>query len=215
MYKNQDESGWWLGKLEKTGVVGWFAPDLVVPLEEQITPASNHSSNKNNKFSFDDQESKTNTNTPKNTKTPKKSPKKSTKTKAPKSSNKSSSKTKAPPKATKSTSTSSSTSSTTSSGSKKKKSPPKKKTKKTKASPPKKNNDDDSKMPSNMGDEPSLIVPYKDLKNKKLPSGVNKAKLENYLSNKEFFEIFKCSRAEFAKKPGWKQKNLKKEKGLF
>merc|ERR1740123_2695897 len=32
----KDESGWWLGKLDKTGVVGWFAPDLVVPLDEKL-----------------------------------------------------------------------------------------------------------------------------------------------------------------------------------
>merc|ERR1719361_665164 len=30
----KDESGWWLGKLLKNGVVGWFAPDLVAPLND-------------------------------------------------------------------------------------------------------------------------------------------------------------------------------------
>merc|ERR1719242_245509 len=30
----KDESGWWLGKLQHNGVVGWFAPDLVAPLND-------------------------------------------------------------------------------------------------------------------------------------------------------------------------------------
>jgi len=53
----KDESGWWLGKLDKTGVVGWFAPDLVVPLNEKL---ENEEANATNctKFSFDDESEK-------------------------------------------------------------------------------------------------------------------------------------------------------------
>merc|ERR1712038_170823 len=45
----KDESGWWLGKLDKTGVVGWFAPDLVVPLDQNDTKPSNNNNNNNSK----------------------------------------------------------------------------------------------------------------------------------------------------------------------
>jgi len=38
----KDESGWWLGKLDQTGVVGWFAPDLVVPLNESEPNNDSH-----------------------------------------------------------------------------------------------------------------------------------------------------------------------------
>ena len=37
---DKDGSGWWLGKLEKSGVVGWFAPDLTAPLKNALSPKS-------------------------------------------------------------------------------------------------------------------------------------------------------------------------------
>merc|ERR1712083_226582 len=48
----KDESGWWLGKLDKTGVVGWVAPDLVVPLNEKLE--NEKEANGGFKFKFDD-----------------------------------------------------------------------------------------------------------------------------------------------------------------
>ena len=60
------------------------------------------------------------------------------------------------------------------------------------------------------------VILYKDLKNKQFGNvNVDRTRLEDYLSNAEFFEVFKMSRNEFCSKPEWKQKNMKKEKGLF
>jgi hypothetical protein len=176
----KDESGWWLGKLEKTGVVGWFAPDLVVPLDEQITPAE-----WNNKSSFSFQE---NSNAGTGSKQ-----QKNTKSKSVKDGKKGKGKKAAPPKGTSN----------------------KTKSKKNVAAPPKKKNANAEAKSFDM-DEPSVVVSYKKLKAKQYGKAkVDKTQLEVYLSNKEFWEIFKMSRAEFAKKPGWKQRNLKKDKGLF
>jgi len=64
--------------------------------------------------------------------------------------------------------------------------------------------------------EPNDVISYKDLQNKEFGDvSVNKKRLEDYLSNAEFFEVFKMSRNEFANKPAWKQRNMKKDKGLF
>jgi len=161
----KDESGWWLGKLEKTGVVGWFAPDLVVPL--------NDNNSNNNK-------SETKTTTKNNGNKKKSAPK--TKQNKKKPAAPSSPKTK------------------------------KQKSEKKKVSAPKtKKNTNNTES-----DEPSIIISYQNLKKKQFGNvNVDKGSLEIYLSNKEFFEVFKMSRSEFAKKPGWKQRNLKKDKGLF
>ncbi|XP_075757834.1 advillin [Pelodiscus sinensis] len=48
-----------------------------------------------------------------------------------------------------------------------------------------------------------------------LPGDVDPAKKENYLSPRDFVAVFGIEREEFAALPGWKQINLKKEKGLF
>ncbi|XP_058529638.1 advillin isoform X3 [Ochotona princeps] len=48
-----------------------------------------------------------------------------------------------------------------------------------------------------------------------LPEGVNPAKKENYLSDQDFVAVFGIPRGQFAALPGWKQLQLKKEKGLF
>ncbi|XP_022790762.1 supervillin-like isoform X2 [Stylophora pistillata] len=47
------------------------------------------------------------------------------------------------------------------------------------------------------------------------PQGVDPAKLEVYLSDDDFKEIFKMEKEAFSKLPGWKQINLKKAVGLF
>eukprot|EP00486_Rosalina_sp_Unknown_P006749 CAMPEP_0201572838 /NCGR_PEP_ID=MMETSP0190_2-20130828/16345_1 /ASSEMBLY_ACC=CAM_ASM_000263 /TAXON_ID=37353 /ORGANISM="Rosalina sp." /LENGTH=550 /DNA_ID=CAMNT_0047999105 /DNA_START=1269 /DNA_END=2921 /DNA_ORIENTATION=+ len=231
----KDESGWWLGKLEKTGVVGWFAPDLVVPLDEQITPAASNTtngngnasngSNKKSAFSTQDNKpSKSNkTKSKTNTVSPKSSPKNGSSSKSKAAPPKGSKKKASPPKGKGSSSATKTKTNTKKpaapSGSKKKASPPKgpkgsKKSSSSKSSPPKKSNT--SAVPSNIGDEPSVCVSYEKLKAKQFNGlDVDKAKLETYLSNKEFFELFKMSRSEFASKPAWKQRTLKKDKGLF
>ncbi|XP_020845808.1 advillin [Phascolarctos cinereus] len=48
-----------------------------------------------------------------------------------------------------------------------------------------------------------------------LPKDVDPAKKENYLSDEDFVAVFGIPRGKFAALPGWKQLNLKKEKGLF
>ncbi|KAL4635626.1 villin-1-like [Arapaima gigas] len=48
-----------------------------------------------------------------------------------------------------------------------------------------------------------------------LPEGVDPIKKEEYLSNEDFALILGMSRLDFYAMPIWKQKNLKKEKGLF
>lgn len=47
------------------------------------------------------------------------------------------------------------------------------------------------------------------------PQGVDPAKLEAYLSDSNFQEIFQMDKETFSKLPGWKQMNLKKAVGLF
>ncbi|XP_075407483.1 advillin [Tenrec ecaudatus] len=51
--------------------------------------------------------------------------------------------------------------------------------------------------------------------NQELPEDVNPAKKENYLSEQDFVSVFGITRGKFVTLPGWKQLQLKKEKGLF
>ncbi|XP_077481961.1 supervillin isoform X2 [Stigmatopora argus] len=48
-----------------------------------------------------------------------------------------------------------------------------------------------------------------------LPDGVDPLRLEDYLSEADFKKLLEMSRVEFNALPNWKQKNLKKNKGLF
>jgi len=66
-------------------------------------------------------------------------------------------------------------------------------------------------------DQKSLVFAYNDLKttNYKLPRGADKTKLETYLTDEEFSEVFKMTRDEFYKLPTWKQGFKKKEVLLF
>ncbi|XP_048455330.1 villin-1 [Rhincodon typus] len=48
-----------------------------------------------------------------------------------------------------------------------------------------------------------------------LPQGVDPTRKEEYLSNEDFLIVFNMSRMKFNAMPEWKQRNLKKEKGLF
>lgn len=56
---------------------------------------------------------------------------------------------------------------------------------------------------------------YNELLSDKLPEGLDQTKLETYLSDDEFYEIFKMSRTEFNKLAGYKQQDLKKKVYLF
>jgi hypothetical protein len=48
-----------------------------------------------------------------------------------------------------------------------------------------------------------------------IPEGVDGGKLETYLSENEFFEVFEMTRKEFIKLPSWKQAQLKKTVYLY
>ncbi|XP_022598994.1 supervillin-like isoform X2 [Seriola dumerili] len=54
-----------------------------------------------------------------------------------------------------------------------------------------------------------------ELTRKPLPEGVDPLRLEDYLSDEDFKTLLEMSRVEFNAMPNWKQKNLKKSKGLF
>ncbi|CAJ1081059.1 supervillin isoform X1 [Xyrichtys novacula] len=54
-----------------------------------------------------------------------------------------------------------------------------------------------------------------ELTRKPLPEGVDPLRLEDYLSDQDFKTLLEMSRTEFNALPNWKQKNLKKSKGLF
>ncbi|XP_030610394.1 supervillin [Archocentrus centrarchus] len=54
-----------------------------------------------------------------------------------------------------------------------------------------------------------------ELTSKPLPEGVDPLRLEDYLSDQDFKKLLEMSRVEFNALPNWKQKNLKKSKGLF
>eukprot|EP01094_Clydonella_sp_ATCC50884_P020944 TRINITY_DN447_c0_g1_i7.p1 TRINITY_DN447_c0_g1~~TRINITY_DN447_c0_g1_i7.p1 ORF type:complete len:1014 (-),score=268.30 TRINITY_DN447_c0_g1_i7:199-3240(-) len=56
---------------------------------------------------------------------------------------------------------------------------------------------------------------YAELKQDPLPSGVDPTKLETYLSDGEFEEVFAMSKAEFRKLPVWKVEKMKQSVGLF
>ncbi|XP_007516723.1 advillin isoform X1 [Erinaceus europaeus] len=51
--------------------------------------------------------------------------------------------------------------------------------------------------------------------NQELPEDVDPAKKENHLSEQDFVSVFGIPRGQFAALPGWKQLQMKKEKGLF
>lgn len=51
--------------------------------------------------------------------------------------------------------------------------------------------------------------------NQELPEDVDPAKKENYLSEQDFVSVFGITRGQFTALPGWKQLQLKKERGLF
>ncbi|TNN32199.1 Supervillin [Liparis tanakae] len=60
-----------------------------------------------------------------------------------------------------------------------------------------------------------LQYSIEELTGKPLPEGVDPLRLEDYLSDPDFKILLEMSRVEFNALPNWKQKNLKKSKGLF
>eukprot|EP01080_Neovahlkampfia_damariscottae_P002213 gene2213-2387_t len=56
---------------------------------------------------------------------------------------------------------------------------------------------------------------YNELLEEKLPEGLDATKLETYLGDDEFMEVFSMDREKFNKLPKFKQQNLKKEVYLF
>ena len=48
-----------------------------------------------------------------------------------------------------------------------------------------------------------------------VPDDVDAGKKELHLSDEEFQTVLKCTKAEFATKPMWKQVSLKKAAGLY
>ncbi|XP_021097051.1 advillin isoform X3 [Heterocephalus glaber] len=70
----------------------------------------------------------------------------------------------------------------------------------------------------NSGDNEAKYYPIEVLlksQTQGLPQDVNPAKKENYLSECDFVSVFGITRGKFAALPGWKQLQLKKERGLF
>ncbi|VDN97875.1 unnamed protein product [Rodentolepis nana] len=64
---------------------------------------------------------------------------------------------------------------------------------------------------------PIKEFPYKDLlaSHGRLPKGVDRTRLEFYLSDVEFQKVFKLSRAAFYRLPEWKRNDLKRRVDLF
>jgi len=59
------------------------------------------------------------------------------------------------------------------------------------------------------------VIDYAKLKNKEALDGLNTNRLEMYLSDEQFHEVFDMSREEFSKLANWQQARLKKSMGLF
>ncbi|XP_016326343.1 supervillin-like isoform X2 [Sinocyclocheilus anshuiensis] len=57
--------------------------------------------------------------------------------------------------------------------------------------------------------------PLATLKTRPFPHGVDPLRLEMYLTDEDFERVLDMKREEFDALPGWKQVNLKKDKGLF
>ena len=66
-----------------------------------------------------------------------------------------------------------------------------------------------------MGYSNSGSIPYSALISADIPSNVDPAKKEEYLSDSEFVQVFGMDRDQFSSMPGWKQVNLKRSKHLF
>jgi len=63
--------------------------------------------------------------------------------------------------------------------------------------------------------ENTNTYPYQRLLERPLPKGVDPKRLEVYLSEDDFFNVFQMKRAQFAKLPEWMQKNKKTDVNMF
>ncbi|XP_018319106.1 actin-binding LIM protein 1 isoform X3 [Agrilus planipennis] len=65
--------------------------------------------------------------------------------------------------------------------------------------------------------EPAKIYPYHLLlvTNYRLPADVDRCNLERHLSDKEFEDLFQCTRAEFYRIPQWRRNEMKRRIRLF
>jgi hypothetical protein len=66
--------------------------------------------------------------------------------------------------------------------------------------------------------EPKKAYPLAELQligSVRLPRGVDRTKLEQYLSDKDFWAVFKMKREAFRNLQSWKQQELKKRANLF
>jgi hypothetical protein len=65
----------------------------------------------------------------------------------------------------------------------------------------------------NQATQPVVQYTYAELKT--YPAGVDRGRMQDYLLESEFEEVFGMAKAGYNKLAGWKQKKLKKEKGLM
>ncbi|ETO08192.1 intersectin-like protein [Reticulomyxa filosa] len=193
-FLNKDESGWWLGKLEKNNTVGWFPPDLTTSspgVETRHKPKLTFIDIGEEKSTIDSLlPSKNN-------------PRASSKINTPVNINE---------KTTTGTKNLQATSAETQKKTNGSVSPVTKRVSKNSILV-----DTDNEAPETEGviERSDKIISYKDLKNKNFDDAINKQKLEMYLSDEEFKEVFKCSREDFAEMPVWKQRQRKKAVDLF
>lgn len=59
------------------------------------------------------------------------------------------------------------------------------------------------------------VYSYEELLSDPMPPGVDRRKLETYLTDDDFGKVFQMSRAEFEKIPPWKRENLKRDVFLY
>jgi Leucine-rich repeat (LRR) protein len=71
------------------------------------------------------------------------------------------------------------------------------------------------KLVSDLMDQLEKTYSYQDLLEKKYPKGLDGSKLESYMTDKEFEEVFAVTKQEFEVYPLWKKEGLKKDLGLF
>ncbi|VDK38744.1 unnamed protein product [Taenia asiatica] len=72
-------------------------------------------------------------------------------------------------------------------------------------------------MSTKLEESPAKEIPYKDLVASlgRPPKGIDRTKLEMYLSDLEFEEVFQLSRVAFYRLPEWKRNDLKRRVDLF
>jgi hypothetical protein len=60
----------------------------------------------------------------------------------------------------------------------------------------------------------SQFYSYEDIKNNRI-TGINFSTKEQYLTDEEFYEVFKMTKSEFSVIKDWKKVSIKKSVGLF